>query len=191
MTKSKKIDDPIVIELGDNLIAWISEVDAEIVGRGWTVKKAGYAPNWHYYAIDRQNIAGERIDVMLHNEIWERFSGAAVPRGFLVDHINGDKMDCRRSNLRLATRAENEANKGKRRGKTTSKYKGVNRSQTAKQRPWRAMITVRGKQVPLGFYADEWEAAQAYNKAAVEIYGEFAFENEFIENIVPKKEEEK
>lgn len=178
MTKIQIDDDPIVIELGDNLIAWISQEDAEIAGWGWVAKKAGYAPNFHYYAIDRQNIGGTRIDIFLHNEIWKRMMGIELPKNFLVDHINNDKLDCRRSNLRLATRSDNEANKKKRRGKTSSKYKGVSLMKNIKKKPWRATLTFEKKQIALGTFATEREAAIAYNTAALENYGEFAYINE-------------
>jgi len=109
--------------------------------------------------------------------VWERMMEAKLPWGFLIDHINGDKLDCRRSNLRLATRSDNEANKKKRRGNTTSKYKGVSKIATAKKYPWRATITKEKRQTALGTFATEWEAAEAYNQAALELYGEFAFTN--------------
>ena len=48
-----------------------------------------------------------------------------------------------------------------------------------KERPWRATITWERKQIALGKFADEKEAAKAYNKAALHYYGEFAFINEF------------
>jgi hypothetical protein len=122
------------------------------------------------------------VEEYLHNLIWERMMGTPVPKGFLVDHMNGDKLDNRRSNLRLATRGDNEANKRKRRGTTTSKYKGVTKINDGRQKCWRVSITVDTKQIKVGTFYSEDEAAKAYNKAALEQWGEFAHLNEVEDN---------
>ena len=104
-----------------------------------------------------------------------------VPRGFLVDHINGDKLDNRRENLRLATRGENEVNKRKRRThkgrKPTSKYKGVTKIKDRRKKRWRAIITFQKRIIHLGNFYTEKEAAEAYNEAAKKYYGDFAYLN--------------
>jgi len=177
-------DEPVVIELGrTGLIAWVSEEDRELQERyHYKAKSAGTKEIPHYYALRAEKFGQSTIEYYLHNEVWERMMGSKLPRGFLVDHINRDKLDNRRSNLRLATPSDNEANKRKRRtqgdGQPSSKYKGVNKTKT-KERPWRAIITVERRQIALGKFADEIDAAKAYNKAALHYYGEFAFINEF------------
>lgn len=177
--------EPYVITLGDSdLIAWVDEVDAPLAGMGWYAKKAGTKEFPHYYACSRATIGRTRMDYFLHNVVWEAMMGTPLPSGFLVDHINGDKLDNRRENLRLATRADNEANKKKRRtqsgGKTSSKYKGVNKPKDRKK--FRATLTFQHRQINLGSFESEREAAEAYNKAAIEYYGEFAYINEFEED---------
>lgn len=91
----------------------------------------------------------------------------------LVDHINGNTLDNRRENLRLATKSQNGVNTAKSRG--ASKYKGV--WFRARKRPWVAEIHKDGVKYHLGSYATEDEAAAAYNKKAVDLFGNFAVEN--------------
>jgi hypothetical protein len=179
------MSEPYVITLGESdLIAWVDQEDAQVAGMGWYAKKAGHAPFFHYYACSRHTVGRTRIDYFLHNIVWERMMGTPLPKGFLVDHINGDKLDNRRDNLRLATRSDNEANKKKRRtqsgGATTSRYKGVNKPKGRKR--WRSTITFQHRQIALGMFDTEREAAEAYNKAALMYYGEFAYINEFEED---------
>lgn len=179
-------EDYVVIPLTDGLFAWVSPED-ECLGRmGFRAKKSGKAQWVHYYAIHTWRIGAERGEYYLHNLVWERANETLIPPGFLIDHINQDKLDNRRENLRLASRSDNEANKKKRRtqsgGKTTSSYKGVTKmkpqkGKTLRKNPWRATITIDHKQKALGCYATEIEAAQAYDKAALERFGEFAYIN--------------
>lgn len=175
-------EDFIVIPLGDGLIAWISPIDVGIGRMGWRAKRAGRGELVHYYASHSYRIGDYRGEYSLHNLIWESANDTKLPKGFLVDHINQDKLDDRRENLRLATRSDNEANKKKRRtqagGKTTSSYKGVTRmNDRPRTKPWRATITFERKQTALGCFADEIEAARAYDKAALIQFGDFAYIN--------------
>lgn len=97
-------------------------------------------------------------------------------KGVEVDHINGNTLDNRRSNLRPATRQENARN-GKKHGSGSSQYKGV--TWDANRHKWRAQIrVVPGNTKYLGRYDDEKEAALAYNQAAQYYFREFARLNE-------------
>jgi len=97
-----------------------------------------------------------------------------APSGFEVDHINGDGLNNTRENLRVATRAQNTANKPSYSG--TSKFKGVCRAATKEPR-WRAWCMVNKKSIYLGSFKTEAEAARAYNLAAEKAWGEFAHLN--------------
>ena len=98
-------------------------------------------------------------------------------RGWVVDHINGDGLDNRRSNLRLVTYSQNAANRRARAG-GTSRFKGVTWHKQSKK--WQAVIRVNGRPMYLGVFADESDAAAAYNKAAIEGFGECALINKAL-----------
>lgn len=88
----------------------------------------------------------------------------------LTDHINGDGLDNRRSNLRPATHAQNMRNRRKN-WNNTSGFKGVSLTENG---TWRARITIDNRRVSLGCFADRIEAARAYDRAAQDLHGEFA-----------------
>lgn len=99
---------------------------------------------------------------------------AGAGPGEHVDHINQDTLDNRSANLRIATRSQNGANRGPDRRKlgTSSLHKGVSWDRTRQK--WAAYIHVDGKTKGLGRFAEEADAALAYNAAAIEAWGEFA-----------------
>jgi len=89
-----------------------------------------------------------------------------------VDHINGNGLDNRRANLRHATDALNSRNR-RIRSDNTSGYKGVHLSRGK----WRAVLTRDGRVVFHGSFDSAEDAAHAYDAAAREHFGEFAFLN--------------
>lgn len=94
-----------------------------------------------------------------------------APKGVRVDHINLNKLDNRRENLRFVTAAQNSSNR-KPYGKTG--LKGVRRySDTS----WWAMITTGGQGRYLGMFRTAEQAAEAYDKAAIEAFGAYAHLN--------------
>lgn len=92
-----------------------------------------------------------------------------APNGFVVDHRNGDRLDNRRSNLRLATLSQNAANQ-RRSVRSKSGYIGVSRSGVSS---WSASIHV-GRPRHLGSFTTAERAARARDRAAFEAWGEFA-----------------
>lgn len=90
-----------------------------------------------------------------------------------TDHINGNRLDNRRCNIRQCTKAENNRNVGLKRT-NASKKKGVIFLTHLISKPWRACIQVDGKTNYLGYFATPEEAHAAYCEAAKRLHGEFA-----------------
>jgi len=92
-------------------------------------------------------------------------------RNKLVDHVNGDGLDNRKSNLRECTHTQNNGNflLGSR---NRSGYKGVSWHKTTKK--WRASLMTKEKQIYLGLFINPKDAAAAYNREAIKYFGDFA-----------------
>lgn len=92
-------------------------------------------------------------------------------KGQYVDHIDRDKLNNLRSNLRICTGQQNVCNRPQQKGQ----YKGVHQARESGK--WIAQITVQYKTKHLGSFDTPKEAALAYNSAAIHLHGEFAFLN--------------
>ena len=99
------------------------------------------------------------------------------PDGKLVDHIDGDKSNCRRENLRICTQKENNRNVGLT-SNNRSGYKGVHWA--ADRGKWRSEITVDGKHIRIGSFETAEDAARAYDEYALFYFGEFAKTNAML-----------
>lgn len=97
-----------------------------------------------------------------------------TPKDMFTDHINRNKLDNQRKNLRICTKSQNNSN-SKMRSTNKSGYKGV--SWDKKSRRWRAQIRREGKTTTIGWFDYPADAARVYDSAALEIYGEFAHLN--------------
>lgn len=84
-----------------------------------------------------------------------------------ADHINGDTLDNRKSNLRDVTHNENCINR-----KHTNKFRGVHFCKSREK--WVSMIRSKGKTYNLGRFDSQIQAAKAYDNAALKYHGEFA-----------------
>jgi hypothetical protein len=111
------------------------------------------------------------LDGMLMHE----FLMGKAPAGMIWDHVDRNKGNNKRSNLRPCTPSQSNMNKDKWRGEYTSRYKGVYRH--TKTRKWVAQIKVDRKLIYLGIFASEEDAARAYDKATEIYFGEFAVRN--------------
>lgn len=141
---------------------------------------------WHLYFLPRSDgsckvyakttisTPGKRIpDVIpMHHMVAGR-----PPAGLVVDHINGNTLDNRRENLRIATRTQNSQNSQKHLvAGAKSGYRGVHptfRTSSGETR-WRARIRLNGVITHLGYFYSEVDAAKAYDQKAREMFGSFA-----------------
>lgn len=146
----------VKIPLSNGEFALVDAIDAEAcLARNWCKTEDGYA---------RQTITsnGKKHSLFMHRFV------LAVDS--LVDHINGNGLDNRRSNLRLATKMQNAWNCFPRDG--SSKFKGV--SWYSSGNKWRAQITIHKKRKHLGYFISEEDAAAAYDVEAIKHFGEYA-----------------
>lgn len=131
--------------------------------------------NWSYqinrYAIRKIYVNGKYQNIHMHRVILSRKLERELLPTEYVDHINGNGLDNRRENLRLATKATNGANRGKP-ATNTSGYKGV--SWHKRDETWQAFISVNGKRIHLGCFDTPELANEAVIKAREKYHGEFA-----------------
>lgn len=137
---------------------------SKIDGFRWRLGNDGYAKAAKY--LYTKNGKEFRQELRMHRLIM------GAPMGVEVDHINHDKLDNRRSNLRLCDRKQNKANT-RIVSTNTSGYKGV----SLHRGKWQASIRIDGKLLYLGAYNNIVDAAIQYNKKAYEVWGEFAWLN--------------
>ena len=156
--------DYVEIPLTQGKTALIDKVDVSLVApHKWFACKYQCT----YYAKRNVWTNGRGTTVFMHRTILD------AKKGENTDHINGDGLDNRRSNIRVCTSAENARNKHSRRGK--SKYKGV--SWFKRDKKWVTHIKANGKSINLGYSFNEIDAAKTYDKAAIKYFGEFANTN--------------
>jgi hypothetical protein len=134
----------------------------------WRLNR-GYAS--HSISMGKRDGKRVFINVQMHRLINK------TPNGMYTDHLNRDKLDNRKSNLRTCTLSQNQMNHAKRQG-AVSKYKGVSFcKQTGK---WKSAIRVEGRGITIGRFSLEDDAALAYNDNAKQYFGEFAYLNKGI-----------
>lgn len=119
----------------------------------------------HVYAMRNSKPEnGKRHHIIMHRVL------CPADSSFDIDHINGNSLDNRRENLRVATRTQNMWNRSPN-AKGKSKYKGV--MWHKQHQKWLAAIQVNKKRYHIGLFLDEEEAGRAYAKRAAELFGEF------------------
>lgn len=130
-------------------------------------------PNHTFYAraIQRDRANKKCKTIYLH-----RLIRNAAPKQ-VVDHINGNGLDCRKANLRFCTPSQNTTNGRSRSNKHGFRGLDLQANANARSKPWRAHIQGHGQRICLGSFSTKEEAARAYDKAAREYFGEFAFQN--------------
>lgn len=132
--------------------------------------------NWSYsqgYVSRGITNNSKRENVLIHRLLMN-----VTDSNLYVDHINHNTLDNRRSNLRIVTQKQNSQNRKKNNGKNSSIFKGVSISNDGKK--WVATTSFNSKQIYIGIFNTEMEAAKAYDKKALELFGEYACTNEML-----------
>jgi hypothetical protein len=123
---------------------------------------------WHMvgnYVCRTDRTVSPKRTIYMHKEIMN------CPKGFVVDHINGNTLDNRKENLRIATTEQNRFNQKLRYNSSTG-YKGVTFNKRFNK--YQARIFKDNKTYSLGYFDNPHDAARMYNFWARDLFGEFA-----------------
>ena len=149
------------IPLSRGMVALVDDEDSEDLSR---FKWYAHPTHHTFYAARGIRLNGKHIIEMMHRRILD------VEPGELVDHKNHNGIDNRRENIRTCTVAENAKNRLKRTS-ASSRFKGV--CWDAINKKWKASIKLNKKLRHIGLFADEEDAARAYDREAVKTFGAF------------------
>ncbi len=146
------------------LTAIVDDKDYErVAGRKWYLEsRKGFVVGYISEAVGRRTMA-------MHVYLFD------CPKGLVRDHINHNRRDNRRENIRICTNAENCRNSLPLKNTRSSKFKGV--SWDTERSKWATFIKFNRKSIFLGRFKSETLAARAYDAAAQKYFGEFAFLN--------------
>ena len=147
-----------LVPLTKEKFAIVDEEDFERITRYKWLFDRGYARR-------RFERNGIQHCMHMHREILQ------APEGFEVDHINGNCLDNRKTNLRIVTHRRNMHNMASHKD-SSSKFRGVYWNK--KEQKWAAQICLDGKRRHIGLFVSEFEAAKAYNREAIRLFGEYA-----------------
>lgn len=160
--------DVSLVDLGNGNVAIIDSEDAgRIAQYSWHLAQQPHRPGLQYVAAWAKP-SDKVVKIRMHRLIID------APDGVLVDHINGNGLDNRKSNIRTCNHSENQRNRGPQRN-SVSQYKGVSLCRATGR--WRCRIQVDGKDIWIGRFDTESEAAHAYDAAARIHHGAFAYLN--------------
>lgn len=158
----ERIPDTKLIPLTQGKFAIVDAEDYDQFSQDkWFAKRRR---GWVYAARTTSRSTPQRRTVWMHREIIN------ASKGMMCDHKDHNGLNNSKSNLRLCTNSQNQQNQ-KPRTTGTSKYKGVN---WHKNNKWQARIGFNGRRIYLGLFDNQIDAAVAYDRKAVELFGEFA-----------------
>lgn len=158
MEVSHATESVIQVPLTNGGFTVVDAADAEMVfSRRWRSSNRKNRGSRSLYACSSRGVLMHRLIL-------------SAPRGVQVDHRDRDGLNNRRSNLRLCTQSQNNANQAKTRG--TSRFKGVCWDKHSCK--WQAAIQINHDRRYIGLFTSQEAAARAYDAAALELFGEFA-----------------
>lgn len=153
------------IKLTKGSIATVDQINSDLAEHNWRLSSQEYAVRTK----DKKRIS-------MHREIVERMIGRKLEPDEFVDHIDRDRLNNIRSNLRIADQRHQSMNRSKSQtysgNPTSSKYKGVTFCRRTGK--WQSSIQISHKSIHLGTFDDEIEAAELYDINALMIFKEFA-----------------
>lgn len=154
---------PLLSRKYPGLYAVVDEEDFELINQfKWTPS----------VRVDRDNTYAKHrsgnTTLLMHRLI------TSAPDGVLVDHIDRDGLNNRRSNLRLCSTSQNLRNRGPNKNNTTG-FKGVAFYKAYQK--WSAQIMYERSPIHIGYFDSPEEAALAYDRKAIELFGEYAYRN--------------
>lgn len=145
----------IELKIKEHTVLIDDEDEARVCQWKWQVNN-GYASRQHW-----------NPELKKYQKMYMHRFIMGTPQGMDTDHINHNKLDNRKENLRVATRSENNFNSSPSKA-NTSGFKGVHWFKPAKL--WRAYITIDGKRIELG-YSKTKEGAIELRQKAEQLYG--------------------
>lgn len=169
----------VEIPLTQGKVAVVDEADAPLVTPYKWYASWRKSSQTFYAATKTREGRKNSKGILMH-----RLITGAKP-GEQVDHDNHNGLDNRRGNLRICSHAENLRNARITSRPKTSRFKGVYYRKDGYIKRWRAVVRSNGKQVIIGVFHTEEEAARAYDREALRHYGEFAMTNEDLGLYVP------
>lgn len=168
--------DVVEIPMTKGYKAIVDPIDADLLQHKW---HATTKQRWPVYA---GRWFSDSQSIFMHRTILERILGRPLDKKETVDHVDGNGLNNRRSNLRLATASQNGANR-KLTSRNSSGYKGVHWCKTHKQ--WKVVLSHYNTLHFYGYFDDLIEAARAYDAAALAHHGEFAKTNVMLGLLPP------
>ena len=111
--------------------------------------------SWNGYAVNRSRVNGKNTNIRAHRLLVD------APEGYDIDHINGNKLDNRKSNLRVCTRSENLSNRTSAKGAYLDRRRGT----------WQVEFKVEKKKAYIGAFNDEELARHIYHDIKKQLIG--------------------
>lgn len=160
------------IQLTQGKVALVDDEDYEHLNQWkWFAQKDTSVKKEKFYACRQIRLDnGKQTAIRMHRQIMN------TPQDMLADHIDGDGLNNQKYNLRNCTTAQNNMNR-RNTHESLSEFKGV--SFNKRRGMWAAQIQYCRKNIHIGYFVFEYEAAMAYDNMALKLFGEFAYLNKF------------